>query len=338
MRAALVSANGWPIVFIFSLLVLNFVPLPQKDGARYFDHRATPYAGGVLMMPDGTLPSSLPVSFSVENDGTGEGAHAAEDGALVADLNPFPGLLPTRTGLRRYSVRKGDTLTSIAAQFGISRETLQWANNGVRSVRAGDELVILPVSGIAYEVRKGDTLESIASAFRVSTGSIKGVNADYQKILAASRGTLVLPGVKPGTKAVGQASEKLPVLPPKFLSLPLVGTLVGELHPTNAIDILGKCGAPVHAAAAGTVIEDEELRSDGASEWNNGDGIFVLIQHVNGVRTRYAHLEKVSVKTGDEVRQGDTIGFLGNTGAPEGTLGCHVHLEVVGAKNPFATR
>jgi len=72
------------------------------------------------------------------------------------------------------------------------------------------------------------------------------------------------------------------------------------------------------------------------SGWNGGYGIYVLLEHPNSTRTRYAHLQKVSVSVGDYVSQGDIIGYIGNTGNTHGVTGCHVHFEVIGAKNPFA--
>lgn len=281
------------------------------------------------------LPSRLPINFSFAD---AERSAALDEGGVsaIANSSPLTNIVPARDGLKRYKVRKGDTITSIAAQFAISRETLQWANNGTRSVHVGDELIILPVSGILYEVKTGDTLESIAGMYQISAGIIKQYNADYQKILSASKGKFVLAGVKPGAKTMAQASEKLPSLAKGFLTLPLAGNNLGELHAQNAVDIVNKCGAQVVASAAGTVVEDEELRSDGASGWNNGYGLFVLIQHTGGIKTRYAHLEKVAVKVGDEVSQGDPIGFVGNSGNTDGPTGCHLHFEVLGAKNPFA--
>ena len=294
--------------------------------------------GGVVVGPEMLAAlSGLPVRYG---EGDSESAPFVSDAgvAATASSNPLTNIVPARDGLKWYRVRKGDTLTSIAAEFGITRETVQAANGGTRSVHAGDTLIILPISGILYEVHQGDTLESLAAQFGVSAGAIKQYNSDYQKILTTAKGTLVLAGVKPSAKFVKTSAQKLPTLAKGFLALPLPGNNLGELHTQNAVDIVNKCGTQVRASAAGTVVEDEELRSDGASGWNNGYGLFVLIQHANGVKTRYAHLEKPAVKVGDEVNQGDVIGFVGNSGNTDGPTGCHLHFEVLGAKNPFAVR
>ncbi len=318
-----------------SLLLLNLVPLPQSKAVYYSDDGSEINKGGAVKIENNlSLLSELPVGYAF-GDAEQKVLVDNESISATASSNPLTNLSPARDGLKRYKVRKGDTITSIAAQFAISKETLQWANAGTRSVHVGDELIILPITGILYEVKQGDTLESIATSFTVSQGLIKQYNPDYQKILSASKGTLILAGVKPSAKTIAQATERLPSLAKGFLSLPLAGNNLGELHAQNAVDIVNKCGTQIVAAAGGTVIEDEELRSDGASGWNNGYGLFVLLQHAGGIKTRYAHLEKVAVKVGDEVNQGDPIGFVGNTGNTEGPSGCHLHFEVLGAKNPF---
>src|SRR3989338_9420923 len=58
-----------------------------------------------------------------------------------------------------YIVRKGDTLSEIADMFGVSTNTIVWAN-GIAGgkIREGQELVILPISGVRHVVKAGDTL------------------------------------------------------------------------------------------------------------------------------------------------------------------------------------
>jgi len=82
------------------------------------------------------------------------------------------------------------------------------------------------------------------------------------------------------------------------------------------------------------VVPDASFGS-GRSGWNGGYGLFVLLEHPfgDGVKTRYAHMDSVSVDIGDYVKQGDEIGIMGDSGD---ATGCHVHFEVYGAENPFA--
>jgi murein DD-endopeptidase MepM/ murein hydrolase activator NlpD len=57
-----------------------------------------------------------------------------------------------------------------------------------------------------------------------------------------------------------------------------------------------------------------------------------------GISTFYGHLSAINVKVGQDVSQGQIIGYVGHTGytIPAGPAGCHVHFEVRGARNPFA--
>jgi len=59
---------------------------------------------------------------------------------------------------------------------------------------------------------------------------------------------------------------------------------------------------------------------------NGGYGTNVVIEHANGIRTRYAHLSAALVNVGDEVNEGQPIGLAGHTGRATGP---HVHYEVL---------
>jgi len=73
-----------------------------------------------------------------------------------------------RSGVVTYKVQSGDTPSYIAASFGISTNTVLWANNlsywGL--IKPGDELTILPVSGILHKVKKGETLAGIVKKYK----------------------------------------------------------------------------------------------------------------------------------------------------------------------------
>ena len=88
----------------------------------------------------------------------------------------------------------------------------------------------------------------------------------------------------------------------------------------NGIDIAAETGSEVHAAADGevyTVYEDEQM------------GMTVVIRHENGYATKYSSLaEQVSVKPGDTVTAGQTIGTVGNTALMESAIGDHIHFAV----------
>lgn len=95
----------------------------------------------------------------------------------------------------------------------------------------------------------------------------------------------------------------------------VITTYFSAAHP--GIDIASSCGTPTQAADGGTVVE---------AGWSTvGYGNTVVIDHGNGMRTRYAHFAALAVIKGDIVTKGEIIGYEGSTG---NSTGCHVHFEV----------
>ena len=93
------------------------------------------------------------------------------------------------------------------------------------------------------------------------------------------------------------------------------GTRWGKLH--TGLDIGASTGTSYSAAASGTVV---------SAGWGGGYGNMILIDHGNGVKTRYAHSSKLLVSVGQHVKQGQRIGLVGSTG---NSTGPHLHFEVI---------
>ncbi|MDA8227953.1 MAG: peptidoglycan DD-metalloendopeptidase family protein [Desulfitobacterium hafniense] len=89
----------------------------------------------------------------------------------------------------------------------------------------------------------------------------------------------------------------------------------GGFH--TGIDIDGDRGDPYVAGASGTVV---------SAGWDGGYGNAILIDHGNGVMTRYAHSTKLLVSAGQQVSKGQTIGLVGSTGR---STGPHLHFEII---------
>ena len=70
-----------------------------------------------------------------------------------------------------YEVRPGDTVSGIAAKFGIDEDTIRWENNlaDVKTIKPGQLLRILPVVGIAHKVSRGETIYSIAKKYQAGS-------------------------------------------------------------------------------------------------------------------------------------------------------------------------
>ena len=97
-----------------------------------------------------------------------------------------------------YTVQAGDTISTIAANFGISVSTILWENSltAYSVIRPGDILNILPQTGVSYKIKSGDTLSVIASVYGVKSEDIMSANGidDASKITIGQK--IVLPGAK----------------------------------------------------------------------------------------------------------------------------------------------
>ncbi len=285
---------------------------------------AASYGGALAGAGDTLGGSATPMMVAV----------AVSDAATVKDPGEPVGSAFDRSGTIAYTVQQGDNLGKIASYFGISVDTIATANPGVKKnlLKVGQHLTILPTSGVVYHARSSDTLQSIADNFGVSQDKILQFNHSV-KFASLDPGTaVIIPGGK-NTAFLATGGAVLPNFNNQFV-MPANGYNWGILHHYNAIDIANSCGTPVVAAAEGLVVPDEGT-PDVIDGWNGGYGNFVLIEHPFGdaVKTRYAHLQKLSVQIGDYVKQGQVIGLMGATGEASG---CHVHFEVYGAQNPFA--
>ena len=221
-----------------------------------------------------------------------------------------------------YIVEKGDTIQSIAKKFNISVETLLWANDLSKNskITAGQELIILPVSGVLYTVKKGDTLSEIAKNYKAKLNEIVAFNELENQDDIFQGDILIIPGGK-----MPPVSSQTPLIPiaDSYFIYPCEGIISQGLHLFNAIDIANECGSLVIAPAGGTVLKVK-------SGWNMGAGNYLTILHLNGVITVYYHLSIIRVEPGQKVNSGEIIGFMGNTGR---TTGCHLHFEVRNAQN-----
>lgn len=99
----------------------------------------------------------------------------------------------------------------------------------------------------------------------------------------------------------------------------------GKRDPHHGVEFQNAFGTPVHAGGDGTVVFADSDKVTKFSTWNNFYGNVVLIHHANDFYTLYAHLSQILVKVGDEVKAGDVIGAVGQSGAATGS---HLHFEV----------
>jgi len=274
---------------------------------------------------------------------------ADSDGYLVK-INPQTDK-SNRVGLTDFAVHtveEGEVLSLISEKYGVSMDTIIWENNlrSANSLKIGQKLLIPPVNGISYKVKSGDTLEKVAKKYNVKVESIVAQNGFADASIAIKGKTIFLPGAKPiappviaDSSRTGTASRSVSVRNvdysniPNSSSAPSVGKIF--IYPTKgsitqkyfkghyAIDIADRSKPPIWAAGNGTVVKVS------TNTWGGGYGNHVIIDHGNGLKSLYAHMDSVNVTVGQYVTQGDVIGIMGNTGRVYGVTGIHLHWEVI---------
>jgi len=212
-----------------------------------------------------------------------------------------------------------------------------WANNlsSRSTLKVGQKLIILPVSGVVYHVKKGDTLSAIAKTYQGNVKEIINFNdlSDEGDIFVGD--IIIIPNGKmpPVRRTRNYVQSKQTPIASNYFICPHSACRISQgLHWYNAIDFDGECGDPIYAVASGTI---QRVKYG----WNGGAGNYITILHPNGVVTMYGHIATSLVKPGQKVSQGQIIALMGGKPGTPGagiSTGCHVHFSVRGARNPFA--
>lgn len=285
----------------------------------------------------------------------GGGDIIVEEGALVSG-GPFnaddyasqvgSGEISVHT-VRPCTEERCETLSHIAEMYGVSVNTILWANDisDPKHIQPGDDLIILPITGIRHVVKGKETLASIAKKYGAETDEqVEAMVSDmiaYNRLASAQDisvgATVVVPGgimheakvsktvakSSSGSKASSGGSSSSA----SGFVHPVPGAVRTQgIHGYNAVDLAASIGTPIRAAAAGEVIVSK------SGGWNGGYGNYMVVKHSNGSQTLYAHTSSNAVGVGAKVSAGETIGYVGNSGR---STGAHLHFEVRGASNPF---
>ena len=252
-----------------------------------------------------------------------------------------------------YTIKKGDSVSSIAKQFGLKDASIVWGNTDLLADNAnflqpGQSLNILPVDGAFYKWKKGDDLASIAGNWNTSVDAILNWPGNELNPLAPSIADgqwLILPGGwkpyeweaplifkgKSSTYALGAGAC------PNGYDGP-IGTgdwiwpspssyhwLSGNAFSPPAhsgIDIAAYLGMPVYAADNGVIVyAGWSQNRDGTPGYGN----LVIIDHLDGWHTFYGHLSQINVTCGAKMFRGMTLGLAGSTG---NSTGPHIHFEM----------
>lgn len=251
-----------------------------------------------------------------------------------------------------HTVAEGEDLQKIADQYGVTKDTIKWANldkfgNYSRytseSVSAGEVLKVPEVAGVLYDVKADDTLDSVLSKTSGDRFSVIEVNQlqapDFslsgRTSLLIPNGNLAAPSAPPpeipsiayyrsptyvGVNADGTGDNPLngvifssPVSNPDCSGW---SESRGFLPWHNGADLAKYGGCPVRSSCDGTVV---------FAGWSSyGEGYNVRVDCGSGVRTDYYHSDgNIWVSAGQQVTRGQDIMYMGCTGNCTGT---HVHF------------
>lgn len=309
---------------------------------EYFDEQAdiTPVQQTYLDNLTAFKPQPMAaMTAPADEDSNGEDLAGSGDALKKPDLAATTKTRRLRSGIIDYTVEIGDTVSTIAANFGISVNTILWENDltAYSLIRPGEKLAILPVSGIAHKVARGDTLDAIVSRYGADANAVLEANklASAEKLAVGQK--LIIPGGQKIYYAAARRSAKAgnisavsiirDLLKPKDLrpaasnklAWPTVGARITQYFSWRhyAIDVANRLGTPIYATDAG-VVE--------VAGWGRGYGNQIVIDHGGGRKSRYAHLSKFYVKKGEAVNKGETVAAMGSTGY---STGSHVHFEYI---------
>jgi len=325
-------------------------------------------------------------SFAPELEGvdqyyTGDGLMIATDDGYISKINPQTEFSDrsAMNGRIVHEVASGETISTIAEEYGLKTNTVLWENglNASSTLHIGQQLVIPPVDGVTHVVQKDQDIKKIASIYGVDANTIIKQNQLTSDAVLKPGEALFVPGAKPlpareddirnGSDAripgaaigttlgpaiplgpattikgglvfgranvgstllvagadIGADSSSSPATG-KLMIFPTRGVLTQGFHPGHyAYDIANPSQPPIWAAMDGVVIKAS------SGTWGGGYGNHIIIDHGNGLKTLYGHMEYLAVSVGDHVKQGQVIGKMGRTGNVRGRTGIHLHFEVI---------
>ncbi len=237
-----------------------------------------------------------------------------------------------------YDVKPGDTLWSLALDFGRDLEAMSCVTtptgSDAETLTPGQTVTVPALNDLCYTVTPGDTLAGIAARHGLSVEAIAAVpwnGFTRPPYTVQARQRVLLPGARPSAKpradraTVSFPSDTWAATPfqdwpygdGQFI-WPVVGPISQGARPGHtALDIAVPTGTPVKAVDRGKVI---------MAGWNpTGYGFRVVIDHGIDYVTLYAHLSDIYVEPGQVVGKGQVIGASGANG---NITGPHLHFEI----------
>ncbi|MFM7471861.1 MAG: peptidoglycan DD-metalloendopeptidase family protein [Nodosilinea sp.] len=215
--------------------------------------------------------------------------------------------VPALSRLTRYRVVASDTLAAIADRYGLIAATLIGFNPTLQStsLRIGQELVIPPYNGIRIRVNPGQTWQQLAKIYGTQADVLFEVNGCVTTVPA----NIFVPGVNwyPEMNSGSAITANQSLLEGYPLIERAAVVMAYGWQPDAAqnrmvfhtgVGLTSRGGAPVLAVGAGTVA---------FAGVDPVYGHLVVVNHAQGLQTRYANLDSINVKVGQRLRQGDRL-------------------------------
>lgn len=266
------------------------------------------------------------------------------------------------SGIIIYVVQEGDTLSEIAERFDVSINTIKWENNlSSDKIVLGQELRILPMTGVRHTIISGNSISKIAKEYGVDqldvavfnfkhieekynevekrNGNIQEVYDEIEKIkLVVGEKILIPNGIKKAAVAVTATSSSTSSsssTPTPSSSSSSTADTGYYIKPTagSMTSLFGPRWGRYHygvdyAGRPGTPIVATASGVVSRIGCGSGYGNCLIIEHDNGTESLYAHIRNggIHVRVGQTVNQGQHIADIGATG---NVTGPHLHFEVI---------
>ena len=251
-----------------------------------------------------------------------------------------------------YIVKKHDTLYRISKMFGISvMDLVEFNNLASFDIKVNQKLLLtkkknndsekLEQSNIKpkttkpktiksktkvnnktkyYFVKKGDNLYRIAKRHSMSLDELKKLNNLKNNNISVGQKLTVSNYSSFKYKKNKSVSNDIPISENTKIGIPIMGKVISKFglrngRPHKGIDIAAPLGSPIKAVLDGKVV---------FSGIQRGYGNVIVLEHKNSIMTVYAHNESNLVRLGDQVKKGQPIATLGQSG---NAYGPHLHFE-----------
>lgn len=258
----------------------------------------------------------------------------------------------------KYTVKKGETIENIAFNNKLGTKEFLIINPELTSetnlLYEGQEVNIGQLSSLVNVIKEEEKIEDVETRFTTETQYDSTKPYNYFLVKAEGENGLerltkriqykngvVYDAEIVTTEVIKPSSNRIEVRGAKVINSPIIVGEVGNwAWPTMpahaittyfewrwgsfhaAIDVITfpSLGSPIFAANDGNVIDVV------VGGYNGGRGSYIIVDHNNGYKTEYLHLQDVFINKGQSVEKGQKIGTMGNTGR---STGPHLHFAVI---------